>query len=71
MARPAEVDAAAGREGGEEVLQDVVSALLNLGYSRAAAAKAAAGALRSLDGRQDFEAVIKQALRLLAEAAKG
>ena len=55
----------------EEVLQDVVSALLNLGYSRSAAAKAAAKALRTVDGDQDFETVIRQALRLLAEHAEG
>ncbi|MFQ5801877.1 MAG: Holliday junction branch migration protein RuvA [Candidatus Methylomirabilales bacterium] len=52
------------------VLQDVVSALLNLGYSRAAASKVAASAAQRVDGKQDFEAVIKQALRLLAEQAK-
>ena len=55
----------------DEVLQDVVSALLNLGYSRSAAAKAAAKALRTVDGDQDFETVIRQALRLLAEHAEG
>lgn len=55
----------------EGVLHDVVSALLNLGYSRAAASRAAASAAQRVDGRQDFEAVIKQALRLLAEPAKG
>ncbi|HET7853117.1 MAG TPA: Holliday junction branch migration protein RuvA [Candidatus Methylomirabilis sp.] len=55
----------------EEVLQDVVSALLNLGYNRSAASKAAAKAIRTVDGDQDFETVIRQALRLLAEHAKG
>ena len=55
----------------EEVLQDVVSALLNLGYNRSAASKAAAKALRTVDGDQDFETVIRQAPRLLAEHAKG
>jgi len=55
----------------EEVLQDVVSALLNLGYNRSAASKAAAKALHTVDGDQDFEMVIRQALRLLAEHAKG
>lgn len=55
----------------EGVLHDVVSALLNLGYSRAAASKAAASAAQRVDGRQDFEAVVKQALRFLAEHAKG
>lgn len=65
--------AAAAPEGdrSEEVLQDVVSALLNLGYNRSAASKAAAKALRTVDGDQDFETVIRQALRLLAEHAKG
>jgi holliday junction DNA helicase RuvA len=70
LAAPAEAAVPAG-ETGEGILQDVVSALLNLGYSRGAASKAAAGAVRALDGDQDFEAVIKQALRLLAEHAKG
>ncbi|MGH7478439.1 MAG: Holliday junction branch migration protein RuvA [Candidatus Methylomirabilales bacterium] len=55
----------------EEVLQDVVSALLNLGYNRSAASKAATKALRTVDGDQDFETVIRQALRLLAEHAEG
>ena len=55
----------------EGVLQDVVSALLNLGYSRAAASKAAASAAQRVDGGEDFEAVVKQALRVLAGQAKG
>ncbi len=55
----------------EGVLQDVVSALLNLGYSRAAASRAAASAAQRVDGEEDFETVVKQALRLLAEQAKG
>jgi Holliday junction DNA helicase RuvA len=65
--------AVAASEGdrSEEVLQDVVSALLNLGYNRSAASKAATKALRTVDGDQDFETVIRQALRLLAEHAKG
>lgn len=68
---PTAATGAAEREGGEGILQDVVSALLNLGYSRSAASRAAASAIGLLDGDQDFEAVIKQALRLLAEHAKG
>ncbi|MFQ5658255.1 MAG: Holliday junction branch migration protein RuvA [Candidatus Methylomirabilales bacterium] len=59
------------RDRGEGILQDVISALLNLGYSRAAASKAAASATRTGDGDHDFEKVIKQALRLLAEQSKG
>lgn len=71
LLEPAEAAAVPERDPGEGVLQDVVSALLNLGYSRAQASKAASGAIRAVDGDQDFEAVIKQALRLLAEQAKG
>jgi Holliday junction DNA helicase RuvA len=71
LLKPVEAATAPGRDPDEEVLQDVVSALLNLGYSRAAASKAAASAAGTLDGDQDFERVIKRALRLLAEPAKG
>ncbi len=59
------------RDPSEGILQDVISALLNLGYSRAQASKAASSALRAVDGDQDFEKVVKEALRLLAAQAKG
>jgi len=59
------------RDSSEGVLEDVISALLNLGYRRAQASNAASSALRAVDGDQDFEKVVKQALRLLAEQAKG
>jgi len=71
LIEPAEATAAPRRDPSEEVLHDVVSALLNLGYSRPVASNAAAKALRTGDGDQDFETVIKQALRLLSEHAKG
>jgi holliday junction DNA helicase RuvA len=71
LIEPAEATAAPRRDPSEEVLQDVISALLNLGYSRPVASNAAAKALRTVDGDQDFETVIKQALRLLSEHAKG
>ncbi len=71
LIEPAEATAAPRRDPSEEVLQDVISALLNLGYSRPVASNAAAKALRTGDGDQDFETVIKQALRLLSEHAKG
>ena len=71
LIEPAEAAAAPRRDPSEEVLQDVISALLNLGYSRPVASNAAAKALRTVDGDQDFETVIKQALRLLSEHAKG
>jgi holliday junction DNA helicase RuvA len=66
-----EVAAAPERDPGDGVLQDVISALLNLGYSRAQASRAASSAVRAVDGDQDFEKVVKQALRLLAEQVKG
>ena len=71
LIEPAEATAAPRRDPSEEVLQDVISALLNLGYSRPVASNAAAKALRTVDGDQDFETVIKRALRLLAEHAEG
>lgn len=63
--------AAPDRDPGEGVMQDVVSALLNLGYSRSAASRAAASAVGTADGDQDFETLIRQALRVLAEQTKG
>jgi Holliday junction resolvasome RuvABC DNA-binding subunit len=55
----------------EGVQSDAVSALVNLGYTRSHAAKAVTKAARALGGAQDFEKVIKQALRALSEQAKG
>lgn len=60
-----------GREEMAGVEGDVASALANLGYPRSQAAKAAKHAVRALGGVQDFEKVIRQALRLLSEQAKG
>jgi Holliday junction DNA helicase RuvA len=71
LLEPAEAAHVPERDSSEGILQDVISALLNLGYGRAAASKAAGSAVRAVDGDQDFETVIKQALRLLADQAKG
>lgn len=71
LLEPVEAAAVPERDPSEGMLQDVISALLNLGYNRAAASKAASNAIRAVDGDQDFEAVIKQALRLLAEHSRG
>ncbi|MFQ5960646.1 MAG: Holliday junction branch migration protein RuvA [Candidatus Methylomirabilales bacterium] len=71
LVEPVEAAVVPERDRSEGILQDVISALLNLGYSRAQASKAASSALRAVDGDQDFEKVVKQALRLLAEQAKG
>ncbi len=71
LLEPVEAAAVPERDPGEGVLPDVISALLNLGYSRTAATNAASGAIRAVDGDHDFETVVKQALRLLAEQAKG
>ncbi|MFQ5881244.1 MAG: Holliday junction branch migration protein RuvA [Candidatus Methylomirabilales bacterium] len=71
LLEPAQAAAAPEQDRMEGVLQDVASALQNLGYTRSTAAKAVTSAARALDGNQDFEKLIKQALRLLAEQAKG
>ncbi len=63
--------AAPAREELEGVQSDAVSALVNLGYPRSLAAKAVTKAARILGGTKDFEKVIKQALRVLSEQAKG
>jgi Holliday junction DNA helicase RuvA len=61
------VDEAAGAAGapGGELRQDLLSALLNLGYHRPLAEKAVDAAL-SRTGSAAFETVLKQALRELA-----
>jgi holliday junction DNA helicase RuvA len=58
--------AAAAAVSGPELKDDVLSALVNLGYHRPLAEKAVASALKSTpDG--DFERTLKQALRELAK----
>ncbi|MBI5166635.1 MAG: Holliday junction branch migration protein RuvA [candidate division NC10 bacterium] len=54
------------REGLQE---DMISALINLGYKRALAAQAVARALKELPDGAGFEKLIKHSLRLLSEAA--
>ena len=71
LVEPVEAAVVPERDPSEGILQDVISALLNLGYSRAQASKAASSALRAVDGDQDFEKVVKEALRLLAAQVKG
>ena len=50
-----------------ELRDDVLSALLNLGYHRPLAERAVEAALRSASGSEDFEHVLRQALRELAK----
>ena len=49
------------------VEEDVVSALVNLGYQRAAAEKALQGALRTLKSPAAFEVVFREALGVLSK----
>jgi holliday junction DNA helicase RuvA len=59
-------DATPASDGGADVLRDdLISALLNLGYQRAAADKAVGAALEA--GEKAFEAALKDALRRLAK----
>jgi len=58
-------DAAASGEPGGDLRRDILSALLNLGYHRPLAEKAADAALKRVDD-PTFELVLKQALRELA-----
>ncbi len=62
----APVGAGGGETGHSAVRDDVLSALLNLGYHRPLAEKAVAAAIKTVvDG--DFERTLKQALRELAK----
>jgi holliday junction DNA helicase RuvA len=49
----------------KEVIEDLVSALVNLGYHRQKALQAARSALQAGGGRMSFEGLIKAALRTL------
>lgn len=56
---------------GDGLVEDVVSALVNLGYQRQAAARVVGQAARAGGGTSTFEALIKEALKQLAEGARG
>ena len=55
-----------GEEQEQGVLEDLISALVNLGYHRQKASQAARSALAAEGGRLGFEGLIKEALRRLA-----
>ena len=57
--------AEAGPAAGDSVKSDLMSALVNLGYQRAAAETAVDRSLRASDSR-DFEPLLRAALKLLA-----
>lgn len=58
---------AAGSSGGTDALQeDILSALVNLGYPRAGAEKALSSALRSGNFERTFEGLLRHTLQLLA-----
>ena len=56
---------------GDGLVEDVISALVNLGYPRQAAARVVGQAARGKGGAPTFEALIKEALKGLAEGARG
>lgn len=49
------------------VQDDVISALINLGYQQAAAERAVAAALQNADGKPDFDALFRDALGALSK----
>ncbi len=51
----------------DQMVEDVVSALLNLGCSRKEASRAAEAAREALGAEADFEKLVKQALKALSE----
>ena len=51
----------------DQIIEDVVSALLNLGCSRKEASEAAAAAQQAVGDGVDFEKLVKQALKHLSE----
>lgn len=57
---------ATGMSGGAALREDVLSALINLGYPRASAEKALSGVLRSAEPERSFEGLLRRTLRLLA-----
>ena len=57
------VGAAAGRDG---IQEDILSALVNLGYPRAGAEKALSTILRSGSAERSFEGLLRQTLQTLA-----
>lgn len=65
LPRAPAVESGAAAPGAPALRDDVLSALINLGYHRPLAEKAAAAAMKSAEGG-DFERTLKQALRELA-----
>jgi Holliday junction DNA helicase RuvA len=63
---PEQIEASKSAATPSALEEDVLSALVNLGYPRAAAEKALAIALRSDDGARTFEDVLRNTLRRLA-----
>lgn len=64
----AEAEGAAAPSGLSAVQEDVLSALLNLGYQRAAAERALSRAAEQADGPAPFDALLKRALQLLVRS---
>ena len=63
---PEQAPAATGPAAADALQEDVLSALVNLGYPRPAAEKAVGSALRSGDCERNFEEMLRSALRRLS-----
>jgi len=63
---PDQAKAAGVSAGGDGVQEDILSALVNLGYPRAGAEKALSSALRAPDVERSFESLLRRTLQHLA-----
>jgi Holliday junction DNA helicase RuvA len=63
---PEQMDAARGTNAPSALEEDILSALVNLGYPRASAEKALSVVLRSAECERTFEEVLRSTLRRLA-----
>jgi Holliday junction DNA helicase RuvA len=63
---PEQVRSAGAPAGSDGLQQDILSALVNLGYPRAAAEKALSTILRSGNAERSFEGLLRHILQLLA-----
>ena len=63
---PEQAQAAAGGIGSDGIQEDILSALVNLGYPRAGAEKALSTVLRSGESDRTFEGLLRRTLQQLA-----
>jgi Holliday junction DNA helicase RuvA len=63
---PEQSRAAPGTAKADGLQEDILSALVNLGYPKPAAEKAIAEVVRSAEGERTFEELLRRTLRRLA-----